>query len=243
MKLVNNTKLAGSVLAMLACASFLSCSRHSDDVALRDSAVTESTGSAPAGNAVGAPVASVATTDAANTTVSNTTIAADDTPKTLDTTGTVPPSAADESAGSATTDKSLAPTTKKTKHMKKTKKTKKSASALAPSEPVVSNTTEDDSYFYDSDLATTDSGMLDPSQGIGSVDASQDFDDTVSATTSSAGAYMREDGLSPFFHEPDSRMPIQIGSGQLTGEDKSTTILEGPSLFQDPSALGRDLVH
>ena len=105
-------------------------------------------------------------------------------------------------------------------------------------------TTEDDSYFYDSELATKDSGMIDPSQNAGAVDATHDFDSvsgSVSGTTQAPMTY-REDGLSPFAQEPFSRIPATVGSGQLTGEDKSTTILDGPSLFQDPSALGRDLI-
>lgn len=53
----------------------------------------------------------------------------------------------------------------------------------------------------------------------------------------------RETGLSPFSQKPASRMPTQIGSGQLTGEDRSTTIFNGPGLFQDPATREHMLMH
>jgi hypothetical protein len=98
----------------------------------------------------------------------------------------------------------------------------------------------DDSYFYESELMTNDPDVVDPSQERGAVDATRDFD-SVSGTTRAPITYS-EGGLSPFAQEPFSRFPTTIGSGQLTGEDKSTTIFDEPGLFQDPSALGRELM-
>lgn len=231
MTLIRTTQLASAVLGALACATVFGCSRAGDPAPpLQDSAVSEATGSRPAGNAVGAPYA------VSETTASNTTIAADDTPKTLDTTGTIPPGAADEAAAPAADTKTTTTTTKKkTKHhSKKSKRAHKSAyqptaPVLAPA-PSVADRSSTSETVTTTTTTTTD------------VPAATETESTVSGSTQGA-LPVRETGLSPFFHEPNSRLPVQIGSGQMTGEDKSTTILEGPSLFQDPAALGRDLVR
>lgn len=204
--------LAGAALALLACASFAGCSRYED------------------GRAISNP--SVATTEATQETASNMTVAADDTPKI-----------------------EVKPAKENLKHKAK-KSHKKSMSRDASISkrrlsPVVKAhkpdktdaVVDDNSYFYDSELARTDADMINPSENgtpAGAVDARRDFDETVSGTTQ-APMNFREDGLSPFAQEPFSRIPATIGSGQLTGKDKSTTFLDGPSLFQDPSALGREL--
>lgn len=215
MKIFNNTNhLTKTVLAVIAGVAFVGCTNSSDRAVTTDTTTT--------------------------TTTSNTTLAADDTPKTLDTTGEVPPAAADQ--GASSTDTSTKTETKTTKHMKHKakkahKKAKEAAAVWVPSEPVVSNQRQDDSYYYNSE---------DMAQSNGSTDVSEQYDDAYSSTYSgmtTAPDVYRETGLSPFAQEPNSRIPAQIGSGQLTGEDKSTTILEGPSLFQDPSALGRDLIR
>ena len=224
MKLFNNANsLTGTVLAALACVAFVGCTDSSDRAATTSS-TTSSTTTAPV-----------------DSTVSNTTIAADDTPKTLDTTGEVPPAAADTASGSDSAmpaDSSTTSETKTTKKMKhKAKKAHKKHSAWVAPTPVINDsvaTNSDDDFSYDNDVAVTETESMDVSD--------QYHDETLSGSTMAPETY-RETGLSPFAQEPNSRMPKQIGSGQLTGEDKSTTVLEGPSLFQDPAALGRDLIR
>jgi hypothetical protein len=224
MKILNNAnQLAGTVLAALACVAFAGCT----DSTTRT--VTDTT-----------------------TTSSHTTLAAGDTNDVLDSNAEVPPApsetstgmtASGESATSATSTTTRTKTTKMKKHKAK-KAHKKAHSAWVPPAPASDDAlaahSDDDVYVYDSDFAET--------EDVGPMDAIEPYqdpyrnDETISGVTR-APTFYREDGLSPFAQEPNSRMPKQIGSGQLTGEDKSTTVLEGPSLFQDPSALGRDLIH
>lgn len=206
MKIYSNTKhLTGAVLATLACASFVGCTRTADREVMN----------------------SVPDQTTMSGTSSGTTVAANDEsapPTTMDNTGAVPPAAADESAMKSES----STTTKSTKHMKSKHKAervhKKHSAGVAPAPAL-----DEDAYAYRDDDATN--GAL----------VSPDDDDTVSATTMAPS--WGETGLSPFAQEPGSRIPTQIGSGQITGEDKSTTILDGPSLFQDPAALGRSLLH
>jgi hypothetical protein len=220
MKLFNNSKLTSTVLTALACVAFVGCS----DSATRD------------------------TSSRMDSTVSNTTIAADDTPKTLDTTGSVPPAAADTSAASesatstrestATTTDSKAAAKRNAKKAHRRNHSARHAHAKRSHEVALNR---DDARVYDNNTYNND--VVTTDNNTNTMDVShQDDIQTTSGVTTAPDTY-RETGLSPFAQEPNSRMPIQIGSGQLTGEDKSTTVLEGPSLFQDPSALGRELIH
>lgn len=225
MKTLNSAnQLAGTVLAALACVAFAGCTDSTDRTMTRTT--TSTTTTAPA-------------------TVSNTTLAAGDTTDVLDSNAEVPPAPSDTSTGMTATGESATSTTTQTKTTKvkkhKAKKAhKKAHSAWVPPAPASDDAlaahSDDDDYVYDSDFAET--------RDLGTMDVTDQYRDkeTVSGVTQ-APTFYREDGLSPFAQEPNSRMPKQIGSGQMTGEDKSTTVLEGPSLFQDPSALGRDLIH
>ncbi len=216
MKSFNNANhLTKTTLAALACVAFVGCTDPKERV---ETTSTTSSTTAPA-----------------DSTYSNTTIAADDTPKTLDTTGAVPPAPADTATGSEMSESSTTTETKTTKKMKhKAKKAHKKHSAWVAPAPAK----DDVAVFEEEDTVYGPGYVVDDSMDV----SDQYENETVSATTMAPETY-RETGLSPFAQEPNSRMPKQIGSGQLTGEDKSTTILEGPSLFQDPSALGRDLIR
>jgi hypothetical protein len=207
MKLFNTNHLTGTVLAVLACASFIGCTRAQDRSVLNTSPAIDTT----------------------QATASNMTLAADDTANEA----TAAPSEMPQ-------DTSASSPTKSSKHSKAKHKAKKHSHKKMDNEAVVApahtNTvvsTDQDSYFYDSDSVVTNTK---------SVDATEDYKETTSGTTH-ASMDERETGLSPFAQEPNSRFPETIGSGQLTGEDKSTTIFDRPSLFQDPSALGRELIH
>lgn len=227
----NMNHLTGSVLAVLACASFVGCSRNNDATVMNDRNVPVET------------TTSASSVDTSSDTSSGTTLAANETtPATLDNTGSVPPAPADEAAmGAPASNESAAPK-KAAKHSKgkhKAKKHHKAHSAAIEASPV------QDAYVYDSTIDTSDEAMIGTDRDLAAVDASQDYSDegTESGVTTNAPMSYYETGLSPFAQEPGSRIPTQIGSGQLTGEDRSTTVLDGPSLFQDPSALGRDIVH
>ena len=70
-------------------------------------------------------------------------------------------------------------------------------------------------------------------------------DSTSGATTGAAdidmNAHNPARGLDPLMAlEPYSRIPVHIGSVQVTGKDKSVAILESTSRFIDPNALARN---
>jgi|GEM_PF-6021033 len=245
MKIFNNTNhLTGTVLATLACVAFVGCTKSYDRGGTTSDTTTRMN------TTTSAPVVDTST----QSTASNTTVAADDTPKTMDNTGEVPPAAADAGAPAAENSATSTTTTEKktTKHMKHKakkahRKAAKDAAIVTHPEPSVANEDRYDRSYdyshdhdaYDRDARDRDAHDRDAYDHDAAV--SDRYDNTVSGTTVAPDVY-RETGLSPFAQEPNSRIPAQIGSGQLTGEDKSTTVLEGPNLFQDPSALGRDLI-
>lgn len=231
MKIFNNTThLTGAVIATLACASLIGCSRDNDRVVVRDASVP--------------PLATSNNTYANNETTSNTTIAANEeaAPPAMDESMPADSSSANSAASTSTTSTTTRTETRKAKHGKakhKAKKHRKHDSAMIDhsQDQVRAPIIENNNNVYDS---TRD-------RDVAAVDATQDYRNdnkgTESGVTSNSPVSYYENGLSPFAQEPASRIPTQIGSGQMTGEDRSTTILDGPSLFQDPSALGRNIVR
>lgn len=150
-------------------------------------------------------------------------------PETLANTGAVPPTDATMNGAnetSAAETKSKKTTTKKHHGKKHHKAHKDGAWNDRRSEDV-------DVYVYEDNSALTPEDEM--------VFGTED--DTVSGTTVGASTAAIDTGLSPFTQEPASRIPLQIGSGQITGKDKSVSSLEGASLFQDPSASERDRMN
>ncbi len=218
MKNFNTTLLTRTALAALACASFAACSRNADQTYVsRDRSLL-----AP-------PLASNDT--ASNTTFSNTTVAAND--ESMPAADTSAPAVGPDD--SATKTDSSTTTTKTTKHTKSKHKAKKHhakhGSAMAAP--------RDRAVIYDEPAVAT---TTTETQINGSVDARRDYDDTISATTMAAPGW-RETGLSPFAQEPASRIPAQIGSGQITGEDRSATLFDKSGPFADPAAVERSLIQ
>lgn len=167
------------------------------------------------------------------TTTSGTTTANDPAtaPDTLANTGAVPPTDATmNEAGTTTTE------TKTTKKATKKHHGKKHKAKSAHGDGAWNERRDTDVYVYDDNSAIVrdeDDLVLGDDLYV---------DETVSGTTLGASTYYNG-SLSPFAQEPASRIPLQIGSGQITGKDKSVSALEGASLFQDPSASERDRLN
>ena len=228
MKTINTTLLTRTVLAALTCASFAACSRNTDQSTVsRDPSLQ-----AP-------PLASASgTSRSVNDTSSSTTVAANDDSMPAADANPPPVGPSDEQLKTAPHET----TTKTTKHTKSKHKVSKKhhpkhsamnaprrRQALAP---------QDRAVIYDEPVVAT---TTTDTQNNAAVNARSDYDDTVSATTMAAPEW-RETGLSPFAQEPASRIPAQIGTGQITGEDRSATIFDKSGFFADPAAQERDLI-
>ncbi|HVK59937.1 MAG TPA: hypothetical protein VM432_00245 [Bdellovibrionales bacterium] len=62
---------------------------------------------------------------------------------------------------------------------------------------------------------------------------------TESVSTDELERSLRHSALNPFYQEPGSRTPIQIGSTTITGKDKNIAALEAYNVFIDPAARER----
>lgn len=209
-------QILGSVVMAAFFAGSVGCNRTGDESIMRDETiVTESTSSG---------------TTTANDPATS--------PDTLANTGAVPPTDATMTKEESTTDKKMSKKTTTKKHHEKKhhgdhKEHHKDHKDGAWND---SRSRDTDVYVYEDNRAVI--------ENEDDLIFGEDSYDTVSGTTLGASTSNVDlGGLSPFAQEPASRIPLQIGSGQMTGKDKSVSSVEGASLFQEPSASERDRLN